>query len=161
VDVEERKATIRAFFERAWGRRDVSAYDSLVHPDVTLHLAGYEEPFRGRDAVKEWVAMYQRAFPDISIEIRAIAVDGDHVFLQWQSTQTHRGDYLGIAPLGQSVSMDVLQLFRFEGDVAVEVWILFDPLSILQQLKVLPPGPLPKPLLVPINLIRRMRRRRR
>ena len=160
MSAEERKATILAFFDRAWGRHDVDAYDTVVHSDVTLHLAGYPEPIQGREAVKEWVSMYQDAFPDISIDIRAMTVDGDHVFLYWHSTQTHRGDYLGIKPLGDRVAMDVLQLFRFEGDLAAEVWILFDPLTILQQLRVLPAGPPPKPLIALMNPIRRVRRRR-
>jgi predicted ester cyclase len=161
TSVDERKAMIVAFFERAWGRHDVDAYDTIVHPDVTLHLAGYSEPIQGRGAVKDWVSMYQGAFPDISIEIRAITVDGDHAFLLWHSTQTQSGDYLGIKALGDRVAMDVLQLFRFEGDLAAEVWIHFDPLAILQQLRVIPPGQLPKPLLALINPIRRLRRSRR
>jgi predicted ester cyclase len=157
---EEREATIRAFFDRAWGRHDVDAYDQMVHPDVTLHLAGYPEPLEGREAVKEWVSMYQGAFPDISIEIRAISIEGDHAFLYWHSAQTQCGDYLGIKPLGDRVEMDVLQLFRFDGDLASEVWILFDPLAILQQLRVLPAGPPPKPLIALINPIRRLRKPR-
>ena len=56
--------------------------------------------------------------------------------------------------------MEVLQLLRFDGELASEVWILFDPLRILQQLRVLPPGQLPKPLLAVINPIRRLRRPR-
>jgi predicted ester cyclase len=160
VEAEQRKAAISAFFDRAWSGHDVSAYDSMVHPDVTLHLAGYAEPFRGRDSVKEWVSMYQRAFPDIAIDIDGIAVDGDLVFLHWRSSQTHRGSYLGVAPLGDRVSMDVLQLFRFEGDRAAEVWIFFDSLSIMQQLRVLPRGQMPRPLLAVINSLRRLRRSR-
>jgi predicted ester cyclase len=156
----ERKAFVLSFFEQAWGRHDVDAYDWFAREDVTLHLAGYPEPFRGRAAVKEWVSMYHRAFPDIAIEVDSIAVDGNDVFMLWRSTQTQRGNYLGIAPLGHRVSMDALELIRFDGDLAAEVWILFDPLAILNQLRVLPSGPLPKPLLALINPIRRLRRPR-
>jgi predicted ester cyclase len=157
---EERKAAVLAFFDRAWARQDLSAIDDYYHEDVTLHLAGYSEPFRGREAVKEWISTYQRAFPDIAIEISSIVAAGDDVFLRWRSTQTHLGEYLGVAPLGQRVSMDVLQLSRFEGDLATEIRVVFDPLRVLQQLGVLPDGPLPRPLMAVINPIRRLRRSR-
>jgi predicted ester cyclase len=157
---DERKAQVLTFLDRGWGEKDVDAYDTLVHEDVTLHLAGYSEPFHGRDAVKSWVRMYQEAFPDIAIEVDSISVEGDDVFLLWRSSQTQQGDYLGVKPHGDRVTMDVLQLLRFDGELAREVWILFDPLRILQQLRVLPPGQLPKPLLAVINPIRRLRRSR-
>jgi hypothetical protein len=52
-------------------------------------------------------------------------------------------------------------MFRFEDGRIAETWLMFDPLDVMQQLGVFPPGQLPKPLLAVINTVRRLRRRRR
>jgi steroid delta-isomerase-like uncharacterized protein len=162
LGAEENRAAALEFLEQAWMNGDLTAYERFVSPDQVLHLAGYPEPFRGRDEALAWIRTYRSAFPEISFEIEAVIAEGDTVALRWRSSQTHRGEYLGVKPLGTRVSMTALQMFRFGDDgLIAEVWILFDPLNVMQQLGVFPPGPLPKPLLAVINTIRRLRRRRR
>jgi hypothetical protein len=56
--------------------------------------------------------------------------------------------------------MTALAMYRFADGKIVEVWIMFDPLNIMQQLGVLPHGLMPKPMLALVNTIRRLRRRR-
>lgn len=161
MSAEEHKAVALEFFGPSGLAGDLSAYERHVRPDQVLHLAGYPEPFRGREASLEWVRKYRSAFPDITFEIESVVAEGDTVALRWRSTQTHGGTYLGVRPLGTRVSMTALQMFRFEGGKIAETWIMFDPLNVMQQLGVLPPGQLPKPLLVVVNTIRRLRRRQR
>jgi steroid delta-isomerase-like uncharacterized protein len=160
VTPEQNKATLLEFFDEAWIKGDLSAYERFVAPDQVLHLAGYAEPFRGRDAALEWARTYHAAFPEIHFTIEAAIAEGDLVALRWSSNQEHRGAYLGVAPLGTRVHMSALAMYRFADGKIVEVWIMFDPLNIMQQLGVLPAGLMPKPLLAVVNTIRRVRRRR-
>lgn len=155
---EQNRAAALEFFEQAWVGGDLGAYERFVHPDQVLHLAGYPEPFSGRDAALEWARTYHAAFPDIEFTIEKVLAEDDHVAVRWRSAQTHRGEYLGVKPLGTRVSMTALQMFRFGDDgLIAEVWILFDPLNVMQQLGVFPRGELPKPLLAVINTVRRLR----
>lgn len=157
---EANRAAALEFFEQAWIKGDLSAYERFVSPDQVLHLAGYSVPFHGRDETVAWARTYRSAFPDISFEVEAVLAERDTVAVRWRSSQTHSGPYLGVKPLGTRVSMTALQMFRFGDDgLIAEVWIMFDPLNVMQQLGVFPPGPLPKPLLAVINTIRRLRRR--
>jgi predicted ester cyclase len=160
LSAEQNKAVALEFFGPSGLAGDLSAYERHVQPDQVLHLAGYAEPFHGRDASLEWVRIYRSAFPDISFEIEAVVAEGDTVALRWRSSQTHRGSYLGVKPLGTRVSMTALQMFRFEDGKIAETWISFDPLNVMQQLGVFPPGQLPKPLLAVVNTIRRVRRKK-
>jgi steroid delta-isomerase-like uncharacterized protein len=157
---EQNKATLLEFFDEAWIKGDLTAYERFVAPDQVLHLAGYPEPFRGRDAALDWARTYHSAFPEINFTIEATIAEDDHVAMRWSSNQEHRGPYLGVAPLGTRVHMTALAMYRFEDGKIVEVWIMFDPLNVMQQLGVLPSGLMPKPLLALVNVIRRVRRRR-
>jgi steroid delta-isomerase-like uncharacterized protein len=158
VTVEENRAAALEFFEQAWIGGDLSAYERFVSRDQVLHLAGYPEPFQGRDAALEWARTYRSAFPEIDFTIEAVLAEGEHVALRWSSSQTQRGAYLGVAPFGTRVNMTALQMFRFADGKIAEVWIMFDPLNVMQQLGVFPAGQLPGPLLAVINTIRRFKR---
>ena len=162
VTAEENKAIALEFLQQAWVERDVVAgYERFVTPDQVAHLAGYPEPFRGRDASLEWARTYQSAFHEQELTVEAAVAEDDHVALRVRTAQTHRGPYLGVAPVGSRVEMTMIQMFRFEDGRIAETWLMFDPLHVMQQLGVFPPGQLPKPLLAVINTVRRLRRRRR
>jgi predicted ester cyclase len=88
-----------------------------------------------------------------------VLAEEDHVALRWRSEQRHEGVYLGVKALGTLVKMDALQMFRLANGKIVEVWIMFDPLNIMQQLGVLPAGLIPKPVLAIVNTVRRVRNR--
>jgi predicted ester cyclase len=159
LDTAERnKAVTLALFDEAWANGDVDAYDRYAHPDVVLHLAGYSQPFRGREAVKEWVRTYRGAFPDISIDIDAIVADGDEVWMRWTSEQTHTGEYMGIPPTRKHVRMNVLETLRFVEGRFIEVHILFDPLRVMQQLGVFPEGTPPRPVVYLLRGLTRLSR---
>jgi predicted ester cyclase len=159
VTADQNRATALEFFDQAWVKADLSAYDRYVDPAMVLHLAGYAKPFVGRDAAVDWVRTYHSAFPRIDFTIEAVLADGDHVALRWHSEQRHEGVYLGIKPLGTLVRMTALQMFRIANGKIAEVWIMFDPLNVMQQLGVLPAGLMPKPMLAVVNTVRRVRNR--
>lgn len=158
---EENKSTALEFLQAAWADRDLeAAYERFVKPEQVAHLAGYPEPFRSREESLEWARAYQAAFADQELTIEAAVAEGDLVALRFRTEQTHRGPYMGVVPMGTRVSMSVLQMLRFEDGKIAEVWFMFDPLDVMQQLGVFPPGPLPRPLLAVINTVRRLRRAR-
>ena len=158
MTAEQNRAAALEFFAQAWVGGDLTAYERFVHPEQVLHLAGYPEPFEGRDAALDWARTYRSAFPDIDFTLEAVLAEDDHVALRWSSSQTQRGPYLGVAPFGTRVTMTALQMFRFSEGKIAEVWIMFDPLNVMQQLGVFPAGQLPRPLLAVINTIRRFKR---
>lgn len=155
----ENRTTALEYFDQAWVKADLSAWERYVDPNVVLHLAGYAEPFQGREAALEWVRAYRSAFPRIEFTIETVVAEGDHVALRWHSEQRQEGAYLGVKPLGTLVKMTALQMFRLSEGKIVEVWIMFDPLNVMQQLGVLPAGLMPKPVLAVVNTVRRLRSR--
>ena len=158
ASAHERTEVVRRFFDKVLAARDASAWDAFVVPDGRLHIAGYREPIVGLQAMERWHRAYLAGFPDVRYEIEAIVVEGDHAAVRWTSHQTHLGTYLGIPPTGRRASSTALQMFRFEGLRFAETWVAFDPLAILQQLRIIPEGQLPAPvarLLVAVSRLRR------
>jgi len=51
---------------------------------------------------------------------------------------THKGEFMGIAPTGKSITLTGILISRFAGDKVVEDWNNYDALGMLQQLGVTP-----------------------
>jgi predicted ester cyclase len=52
---------------------------------------------------------------------------------------THQGEFMGIAPTGQPVSFNAIDVVRIAGGKIVERWSQADNLALLQQLGAVPP----------------------
>ncbi|MCV7061812.1 ester cyclase, partial [Mycolicibacterium vaccae] len=50
---------------------------------------------------------------------------------------THRGEYMGLAPTGKSVTYNEIFIFRFVNGRVVETWGVVDVLSLMKQLGML------------------------
>jgi predicted ester cyclase len=101
-------------------------------------------PLRGRDAVREYVGRFRRAFPDGRHTIdRAVEAD-DAIAIEGRWSGTHTGPFTmpegDVPPTGRSVTM-AFALF-VSGDPAVgeasRVAIYMDQLAIAAQLGLLP-----------------------
>ncbi len=67
--------------------------------------------------------------------------EGDKVVVRGTWSGTHKGEFMGIAPTGKSVSFGVIDIVRIAGGKVVEHWGQMDNLRMMQQLGVIPaPG---------------------
>ena len=64
--------------------------------------------------------------------------EGDMVATQFTIRGTHKGELMGMAPSGKSVTLPIIVITKFEGGVAVEDWEVFDVLGLLQQIGAAP-----------------------
>jgi ketosteroid isomerase-like protein len=66
--------TVRQLFD-AFNRRDYDTSAAFAHPDVELYPPGGQPPYRGREALRQW--MEPDAFSEQSGELRGIEAIGD------------------------------------------------------------------------------------
>jgi steroid delta-isomerase-like uncharacterized protein len=92
----------------------------------------------GARALKEVFMRLHRAYPDLHITIEDLIAEGDKVVSRNSVTGTHRGEYMGIAPTGKSVTYDEIFIFRFLNGRIAETWGVVDVLSQLRQLGAIP-----------------------
>ncbi len=92
----------------------------------------------GAQALKEVFARLHRAFPDLHVAVEDLIAEGDKVVGRNSVTGTHRGEYMGIAPTGRSVTYDEVFIFRFAGGRIAETWGVVDVFSQMKQLGMIP-----------------------
>jgi steroid delta-isomerase-like uncharacterized protein len=75
----------------AFNSHDPSAYAAVFAADAKVVDPFYPEPLSGRDAIRQDLADFQRAFPDAKIAIVTKLVDGERVAAEWEMAGTHTG----------------------------------------------------------------------
>lgn len=75
----------------------------------------------GLERIKEDFTAYHKIFPDMKAEVHNIAVSGDMLFAYLTFTGTTSEPAMGM-PANHKMTMNAIDLIRFEGDKAVEHW---------------------------------------
>ena len=141
--VNTNKAAFRRFHD-AVNSRDpdliAKTIDEVVEPDVRI---GTPLPIdaTGAQALKQVWATLLRAYPDLHITVEDLIAEGDKLVCRNVVTGTHRGEYLGLAPTGRSVTYNEIFIFRFQGGRIAETWGVVDLLAQLRQLGAVPGPP--------------------
>ena len=139
MSIEENKALARRYIEELFNQKNLATIDELNTPDVVLHNASMT--IQGREPYKQFVSMYNAAFPDLHFLVEDLIAEGDKVVTRYMAQGTQQGALMGIAPTGKQVSVTNILITRIANDKAVEQWLNFDALGMLQQLGVVPaPG---------------------
>ncbi len=138
MSTEENKATFRRYVEEGWAKGNVEVADEIFADRYVAHQPDGSEEDRGPEDVKQFLRQYREAFPDLEISIEDQIAEGEKVVTRWASRGTHRGEFRGIAPTGNEVSLTGTGIFRFSEGKVVESWDNFDQLGMLQQLGAIP-----------------------
>lgn len=56
----------------------------------------------------------------------------------WTATATNEGEFMGIEPTGNKVTIRGITISRHDGERAVETWMQYDATKLMQTLDVLP-----------------------
>jgi len=93
---------------------------------------------RGPAGVKELIAGYRAAFPDIHVTIEDQIADGDLVVSRWSAKGTHQGELMGIPATGKHATVTGITIDRIADGLIVESWNNWDTLGLMQQLGAIP-----------------------
>ena len=114
-------------------RQDWSTVEAVVSERLVVEV-GSSGPF-GWDA---WLGQLQEffvAFPDGRHVIDEVLVDGSHGVSRLRFVGTHTGEFRGIAPTGNQVSISGIHIDRFQGDMLVTHRGQLDMYRLYQQLE--------------------------
>src|SRR3712207_4382053 len=125
VSAQENEALVRWFFEEAWGKGNLAAVDDYIAADYVEHALppGSQQ---GRDALKQFVALFHEAFPDVKVTMHDIFGRGDRVAYRWSASGTHLGEWAGIPPTGLHMTTTGITIHRIVGGKCVEGWVSVD-----------------------------------
>jgi steroid delta-isomerase-like uncharacterized protein len=107
--------------------------DKYMHEDFVEH-----EPIPGMDASREtprqMFKMMHTAFPDFHIGVKEMLQDGDKVVARVTMAGTHKGDFMGMPPSGNSFEINVIDILQFRGDKVAAHWGVMDMAGLMEQL---------------------------
>jgi len=125
---------------RAWNARDLDGFAAMLTEDVYWHDLGMlHPPAIGRDAVRGFIEVMLRAFPDFRCDIRhpiCVADDGGRCVLPWTISATNTGPYdpTGLAPTGRRLRFDGLDYIQFRDGLVARIETRFDLVEVIEQL---------------------------
>lgn len=137
MSTEENKATSRRFYEELFNRGNLDAAEEIVASDFVLHDLNLPEEVREIEGLKQFVALYRTAFPDIAFTIEKQVAEGDMVGTRWTARGTHQGELMSIAPTENTVEVEAFTLHRFSEGKIAEDWAHYDALGMMRQLGVI------------------------
>ena len=135
MSTEDNKTLVRRAFD-ALNQQNWAAFYELVAPDMVLHEVS--TTMQGLEAYQQFLSMYYAAFPDLHFLVEDLIAEGDRVVARYTGRGTHQGELMGIPPTGKPVSVTNILITRIANEKAVEQWLNFDALGMLQQLGVIP-----------------------
>jgi steroid delta-isomerase-like uncharacterized protein len=122
---EKNKALVSKFFEEAWGKGNLAAVAEFMATDYVAHHIPSGLP-PGAEGLKQLIAAYRTAIPDLKINLDDIFGKGDRVAFRWSVSGTHLGDWFGVSPTGDHVRATGITIFRIAGGKVVESWTSID-----------------------------------
>jgi predicted ester cyclase len=107
-------------------------------------VAHHEGMPPGRESWKQAIQMYRAAFADLHYTIEDLFAADDKVVIRWSASGTDTGGFMGRPPTGRRAGgIGGINIYRVRGGRLVEHWDHWNVAGLMQQLGVLPDGPLP------------------
>ena len=135
---EANKQIARRVIEELFSAGRMEVADELFAPDAIAHDPAQPEPTRGPEGVRQSVAGYLGAFPDLSIRVEAQIAEGDLVTTRWTAVGTNSGEFWGQAPTGKQATVTGITIDQIADGRIVESWTNWDSLGLMQQLGMVP-----------------------
>jgi predicted ester cyclase len=134
---EENKALMKRFVAEYQTNHDDAILYELVAEDFVDHSALPGMP-PGREGVKALFDSFHAAFAGFAARVHDQVAEQDRVVTRKSFHGRHVGDFMGNAPTGRDVRIDVIDIVRLKDGQIVEHWNVVDQLGLMRQLGALP-----------------------
>ena len=136
-DEDRNKALLRRFYEELWSQGDLEAIPEPVSENFVDHHPLPGAP-PGREGLAALVTTWRTAFPDMRETVEDLIAEGDKVVGRFTMRGTHGGEFMGVPPTGQRVTMSGIDIVRVAGGKIAEFWYGEHLLELMQQLGAVP-----------------------
>jgi steroid delta-isomerase-like uncharacterized protein len=136
MSIEENRAVVQRFFGELFSTDDLAVADELLSPGFRFDFAGSPDPM-DLESYEEFLVARRAAFPDRRFVVDDMIAEGDKVSARFTMRGTHKGEFRGIAPSGEEVTMTGIDMIRLSEGKMVEDRVEVDQLGMMQQLGVI------------------------
>jgi steroid delta-isomerase-like uncharacterized protein len=117
------------------GLGDLLADDFVEHEQ----LPGFAPTKQG---TLDWFHALLTAFPDMRMDVEDLIASDDKAVARVTATATHRGEFMGIPATGKSITMELIDIMKFDDSGRLgEHWGVADMMALMRQLGVMSAGP--------------------
>jgi predicted ester cyclase len=135
----EGSGLIKRFYDEVVGGGNLDLIDEFVSESIVDHEEGMPGQPPGRDGVRFFVNAMREAIPDIRPkDYEPNLVDGNLEAARTVFSGTHDGELMGVAPTGQTVEFESIDIIRLEDGKVVEHWGVTDVMALMQQIGAVP-----------------------
>jgi predicted ester cyclase len=107
--------------------------DEVLAPDLIDHDPAPDQP-AGAEGIKWFWRGFAESFPDIALDVKAIAATDDYVTIVLDVTGTQTGEFQGQAPTNKAFKVRGIQVGKFVDGKITERWGATDEAGIAAQL---------------------------
>ena len=126
MDLAKRNKELMKNFERMINTADDELAAELVADDAPFYTPASPEPLSGCKGYLSVVHWMRQGFSDVQWKLNDMVADEEKVAVYWTLTGTHDGEFLGIRPTGNKISVSVMNFYYFNAqgkitnDIAAE-----------------------------------------
>jgi steroid delta-isomerase-like uncharacterized protein len=134
MTTEQMKEFMRRFLNASVGK-DANAFMELMAPDFVAHVG--DGP-KNRAGFVQHMSVFNTSFSDMQVIVLDLITDGEKIVARttWRGTQT--GAFMGLPVTGKQIEIEAYIVERLKDGKSVEHWSLFDQLTMMQQLGLVP-----------------------
>ncbi len=134
----DHESIVRSFYEDVLNGRNHALAAELLTADHRYHDP-HVEAGTGPAGMLAAVQPYQEGLNG-HWTIEDLVVGGDKVTVRWTGSGRHDNEVMGIPPTGKEVAVSAISVHRLENGKIAENWTVWDTLTFLQQIGVVPTG---------------------
>ncbi len=131
--VDENEAIVQRYWDEVWNAQNDAALAEVFAADEVHHW-GVGDTTVGPEEFLARIAAFRTAFPDFQIHVEKTVREADHVVSYYRATGTHQGEWLGVAPTGNQIEYNGVNIFRLACGKIAESWGVANHLGLLQQI---------------------------
>ena len=123
MELIERNKELMKKFETMINTADEKLAEELVASDAEFYTPASPEVLYGGKGYLSVVHWMRKGFSDVQWYIKDMVADTDKVAVKWELKGTHDGEFMGIKPTGNKISVCVMNFYYFneEGKVTNDV----------------------------------------
>jgi predicted ester cyclase len=119
----ERNKELMRKFEIMINTADDKIAEELILPEAPFYTPASPVPLYGGEGYLSVVHWMRTGFSDVQWKLEEMVAEGDKVAVRWTLTGTHDGEFLGIKPTGNKISVTMMNFYYFneEGKVVNDI----------------------------------------
>jgi steroid delta-isomerase-like uncharacterized protein len=122
----------------AWNTHDLDRASAFFADSYVGNDVAQVEPQHGREGIRNALARYFAALPDVCFTLDDLVVEGERAVVVWTARGTHRGMLMNIPASGRIVSVRGVSTFTLQDGQISRALYIWDVAGLLRGIGLLP-----------------------